>query len=309
MKKIAAVFVVIAGLFCTAYAGIDEAGRLTPWDSEDIKINVAETFSDMADGDIVWDDGGFWTGTAFYEWPDAQWQDGRLVFTDFMGMDDGAATRMTFRIQTNQMGASSAAGSTGMGFYVENNTQQPQSIGFYMVGQSSCLKNKNGTVIYFISQSGECFPSTVTDSEMAIVPPGEKGYIITFYEDMMNLWSNDPYSPDIDEVKMPGFELTNLLVDGSKGETVVIDNVFFFGPGCTDNNNGIIRTEAKPTVTDEPEQTQDAPSAQVTESATEQAVKPGETASVFWYVGAAAVLIAAIAAAAIILRGKPGKKQ
>ena len=196
-----------------------------------------------------------------------------------------------------------------MGFYVENNTEQPQSIGFYMVGQSSCLKNKNGTVIYFISQSGECFPSTVTDSEMAIVPPGEKGYIITFYEDMMNLWSNDPYSPDIDEVKMPGFELTNLLVDGSKGETVVIDNVFFFGPGCTDNNNGIIRTEAEPAVTDEPEQTQDAPSAQVTESATEQAVKPGETASVFWYVGAAAVLIAAIAAAAIILRGKSGKKQ
>ena len=64
---------------------------------------VEEHLSDMQNGEVVWDQGIFWTGTPFYEWPAAKWQDGQLVFTDFMGLEGGEDTRMTFRIQTNEM--------------------------------------------------------------------------------------------------------------------------------------------------------------------------------------------------------------
>ena len=239
MKKII-VSIVIAALLlsCVAFA----AG--TPWDSNSVKITLAESFSDRADGKITWDSAkdGFWTGTAFYEWPEAEWKNGQIVFTDFAGLNDGGDTRMTFRIQTNEIQNVSAAGSVGVGFYVENNTAKVQSVGFYMVGGSKCcLRNDAGSKVIFVSKkTGQITEFTATDKDMAMIPAGEKGWVLSFYDEFTNLWSSEEYDPATNPIRMPGFELTNLLIDGSKGETVVIDNVFFFGEGCVESHKDIV---------------------------------------------------------------------
>ena len=182
------------------------------------------------DGKIEWDDdkAGFWTGSIFYEWPDAEWRNGQLVLTNFPGLDK---SRMTFRIQTKEIQNVSAAGSVGVGFYVENNTSRVQSIGFYMVGgDKCCLKNEAGSKILFISKNtDEITEFRATDKDMAMIPAGEKGWVLSFYDQFTNLWSSAPYDPATNPIRMPGFELTNLIIDQSKGETVIIDNVFFFG--------------------------------------------------------------------------------
>ncbi len=139
MRLLKKYIVSAAAAVLLAFLCVPASALETPWDSKDIHINVAETFSDMQNGEVVWDQGIFWTGTPFYEWPAAKWQDGQLVFTDFMGLDSGEDTRMTFRIQTNEMSLAEASGSIGMGFYVENNTDKEQSVGFYMVGMGCCL--------------------------------------------------------------------------------------------------------------------------------------------------------------------------
>ena len=70
MKKILMMIMVVLMLTCTV-AGA--AGRPTPWSDTNVKIHVAETFSDRADGTITWDDAasGFWTGSIFFAWPEA----------------------------------------------------------------------------------------------------------------------------------------------------------------------------------------------------------------------------------------------
>lgn len=312
LKKyiVSAAAVVLLAFLCVPASALE-----TPWDSKDIHINVAETFSDMQNGEVVWDQGIFWTGTPFYEWPAAKWQDGQLVFTDFMGLDSGEDTRMTFRIQTNEMSLAEASGSIGMGFYVENNTDKEQSVGFYMVGMGCCLKNKNGTSIYFFSVDGSRTESVVGDAEMAIIPPGQKGYVVAFYEDFTNLWSSDAYNPDTDPVRMPGFELTNLRVDGSKGETVVLDNVFFFGSGCVDNNNGIITVNTEPgqntpgAETPAPEETQSAQPEQTepAQASPDASVRPEKSGINGMYI--AAGVIAVLAVAAVVIALIAGKKK
>lgn len=219
---------------------LDSQGRQTPWDSQSIKITVAETFSEFDNGAIQPDQEPFWTGAASSEWPELAWKKGVLVFTNAPIPSEESPTRFSFRIQTDEMNESSAKGSTGIGFYIENNTANPQNIGFYMIGAASCLKSANGTPLYFITTNGQYVISTVGESEMAIIPPGTKGYVMAFYEDMQNLWADGQTYDGADPIKMPGFELVNLKIDKSKGESVVIDNVFFFGPGCTGDTEGAI---------------------------------------------------------------------
>lgn len=240
MKKILLAMLIFVMVISTVTFA---AGRETPWDNNKVNICLAESFSDREDGPITWDDGdaGFWTGTAFYEWPDAQWKDGQLVMTNFPGLNGGGDTRMTFRINTNEIQNVSAVGSVGVGFYVENNTANVQSIGFYMVGVGCCLKHDVGKKITFISTSGKKTDYTVGNKDYAMIPAGEKGWIIGFYEDFDNLWSSDPYTDIADDpIRSPGFELINLLVDGDKGETVVIDNVFFFGKDIAESHSDIV---------------------------------------------------------------------
>ena len=305
MKKFFMLLVAFLMVFSTANA---EEQTINPLKDESIKVHIAETFSDRADGVIVWDDAasGFWTGSIFFQWPEAEWKNGQLVMTEFPGLED---SRMTFRIQTNEMPQADINGSVGIGFYIENNTAVEQNVGFYMIGSSSCLKNKNGTTLLFVNLDGSVTASEVTDNSMAIIPPGAKGYVLGYYEDFQNLWSSEPYSPEVDKIAMPGFELTYLLIDGEKGESVVIDNVFFFGEGCADNNQQqlISRTFAEPTLP-APNETQTVTES---ETVTEQ---PQETATIadgvcqdnstIVYILSCAIFLTSLVAAFLIVRKK-----
>ena len=138
---------------------------------------------------------------------------------------------------------------------------------------------------------------------------------MAFYEDFTNLWSSDAYNPDTDPVRMPGFELTNLRVDGSKGETVVLDNVFFFGSGCIDNNNGIITVNTEPgqntpgAETPAPEETQSAQPEQTepAQASPDASARPEKSGINGMYI--AAGVIAVLAVAAVVIALIAGKKK
>ncbi|MBR3751097.1 MAG: hypothetical protein IKK58_04930 [Clostridia bacterium] len=304
MKKAILVILTVLALTFTLASAQE---RDNPWNSTDIKIQIAETFSDRADGTIIWDDesSGYWTGSIFFAWPEAEWRGGQLVMTNALELED---SRMTFRIQTSEMPRADIGGSIGIGFYIENNTKYDQSVGFYMIGSSSCLKNKNGTKLIFVDLYGNITQSVVTDDSMAIVPAGAKGYVIGYYDDFMNLWSSDAYSPDKDKISMPGFELTKLIIDGEEGETVIIDNVFYFGTDCADNNSeGIIaRTflEPDPTPTVEPTP---APTKEPGEEQTQPAGNGSVTVednSLIVYILSGVIFLTSLVAAFIIIRKK-----
>ena len=304
MKKILLLITVVLILTCTVASA---AARPTPWNDTNVKIQVAETFSDKVDGTITWDDesSGFWTGSIFFAWPEAEWRGGQLVMTNALELED---SRMTFRIQTSEMPRADIGGSIGIGFYIENNTKYDQSVGFYMIGSSSCLKNKNGTKLIFVDLYGNITESVVTDDSMAIVPAGAKGYVLGYYDDFMNLWSSDAYSPDKDKIAMPGFELTKLIIDGEEGETVIIDNVFYFGTDCADNNSeGIIaRTFLEPDPTPTPEPTPaptDEPEVEQTQPAGNGSVN-AEDNSLIVYILSGVIFLTSLVAAFIIVRKK-----
>jgi len=319
MKKVTVVILMILALTFTLASAQE---RDNPWNSTDIKVQIAETFSSRGDCAIEWDDAasGYWTGQAFYEWPDAQWKNGQLVLTNFPGLAGNEPSRFTFRIMTDEISNADISGSIGMGFYVENNTAKVQSIGFYMIGSASCLKNKNDTVLTFVDLNGTVTESVVTDQDMAMIPAGAKGYVIVYYEDFMNLWAQGAYDPSADPIGAPGFEITNMLIDGEIGESIVIDNVFYFGKDCNDNNSenlidrSIVLGAATVPPTEEPETPTDEPSTpagdttepavDTTDAPTNAPEAPKSNGNVIIYVISAVILLGAIAAAAVILKKK-----
>ena len=85
MRLLKKYIVSAAAAVLLAFLCVPASALETPWDSKDIHINVAETFSDMQNGEVVWDQGIFWTGTPFYEWPAAKMAGRPACFYRFYG--------------------------------------------------------------------------------------------------------------------------------------------------------------------------------------------------------------------------------
>lgn len=342
MKKLLATLILVCLMLCTsisAYAAVDADGRPTPWEDPELNICVVETFSEFEDAEIdimesyLWFSPDYATAT--------KWEDGRYVITESPMIE-----RYAFRFVTAEMGQSLTQeeqdGALGMGFYIENNTSQGFYAGPYMVGTSANSVVSQGQPLYLVDLDGNITKAEDTEGMgMALVPSGFRGHLVFFKEDLTGAGGTGAI-PAGNYIGYPGFELVYSSVDSSKNESIVLDNVFFFGYNF-DNKSRELIDEAvqsdypvpspvdptQPPV-DEPTQSPDSEPAQTSQN--EQTSKPENTSeaestdniqaspsspdntetddNLVWYiVGAVLILCAAVIVIIVMIRKTKGKSQ
>lgn len=236
MKKLCTILTLVCLAMCmaiNAYAAVDADGRPTPWEDPELKVSVVETFSEFEDAEIdimesyLWFSPDYATAT--------KWEDGRYVITDSPMIE-----RYAFRFVTDVMGQGLTQeeqdGALGMGFYIENNTSQGFYAGPYMVGTSANAVVAQGRPLYLVDLEGNITKAEDTEGMgMALVPSGFRGHIVFFKEDLTGAGGTGDI-PAGNYIGYPGFELVYSSVDASKNESIVLDNIFFFGYNFEDNH-------------------------------------------------------------------------
>lgn len=240
MKKLCAALAFIFLILCmSVYTGAyaDSDGRPTPWEDSGLKVCVAETFSEFEDADIDLMESYLWFSPDYAA--ATKWEDGRYVITDSPMIE-----RYAFRIASEAMGQALTQeeqdGALGMGFYIENNTSQDFYAGPYMVGTSANAVVAQGRPLYLVGLDGNI--TKAEDSEgmgMALIPSGFRGHIVFFKEDLTGAGGTGDI-PAGNYIGYPGFELVYSSVDASKNESIVLDNVFFFGYDFEDSLRELI---------------------------------------------------------------------
>lgn len=268
--RFAAMAAVFATLLCLPLrAG---AARLTPWESPQMPIYVAETFESFADGNINALTEPFWSGTGhstgtfpFY----AEWNAGRLVFT---GNNTGFSD--IIRINAPGMNAAAEVGkqAAGMGFYLENNSAAGQQLDFYMIGEG-CYSLGSSAKGWLYSLQGE----KTEQIGFATVPAGFKGYFVCFMANLNNLWNSGAPWGGTDSISMPGFDILSLEL--AEGETFVIDNVFYFGEDLQNKQAELIQV-----ITPTPTPLITATALVATPAPTSTAASPGAPSNAFWWI-------------------------
>lgn len=331
MKKLLSFLTVLSltlGLAITGNAAADPDGRLLPWEDANLKICVAETFSAFEDKDIDILESYLWYAP---DYPEAtKWENGKYIITDC-----ALKERITFRFITEmggQISEDEQKTASGLGFYIENNTSKTLYAGPYMVGTGGNAVVSQGKPLYLVDLNGN-IAKAADDEElgMAMVPAGFKGHLVCFMDDLTGA-SGTGALPESNFIGYPGFEFVDIEVDASKNESIVLDNVFFFGSEIQDVERELImnpdvpetqppQTAPAQTETAAPSPTQSAQTVQApsqSASAATQAAQPSVSpspedeeqadSSLIWYIVGAAVILAAAAVITVVLVKKQKSK-
>lgn len=328
MKKLLSFLTVLSLTLCLAIAGnaaADPDGRPLPWEDASLKVCVVETFSAFEDKDIDILESYLWYAP---DYPEAtKWENGKYIITDCALKD-----RITFRFITDmgqQISEDEQKTASGLGFYIENNTKQTLYAGPYMVGTGGNAVVSQGKPIYLVDLNGNI--AKAADDEalgLAMVPAGFKGHLVCFMEDLTGA-SGTGALPESNFIGYPGFEFVNIEVDASQNESIVMDNVFFFGSELRDVERELImepdvpetqppQTSPAQTETAAPSPTLNTQSAAVqttqapsSDSASTANAQPsaGSSAqgeeqadsSLIWYIAGAVVILAAAAVIVVVL--------
>lgn len=296
MKKwicTALALVMCLALPLTAFAAADGGGRLTPWESEEVKIYVAETFASFEDGEIDGVSEPFWSGGTAANADFAfltRWQDGQLAF---YGNKTGAVMDY-FRVAAPEMleteGVQGSA--VGLGAYIENNSENEQALGLFMIG-TGCYILQGGYLPLLAAKDGGIEEAEEASAGLVYIPAGFKGYFLVFLEDLFDQWSGNYWEPGVSKILQPGFMLN---LQSEEGETFIIDNIFLFGEDLEEKNDGVIEVNktAAPTPSPTPAPAQTgAPTQAPTQAAPED--KDKGTPPWLWYaVGGGAAAIAVV---------------
>ncbi len=325
MKKLCVVMVLTCILMCAAIganAAADASGRPTPWEDSKLKICVAETFSEFEDAEIDILESYLWFSPDFAS--AAKWEAGRFVITDSPSIE-----RYAFRFITGEMGQAlmqeEQNSALGMGFYIENNTSQAFYAGPYMVGTSANAVVAQGRPIYLVDLEGNITKAEDTEGMgMALIPSGFRGHVVFFKEDLTGAGGTGDI-PEGNYIGYPGFELVYSAVDASKNESIVLDNVFFFGYDFNDKARELIDQpvqsdypapqpdESSPSPSAEPEQTEEIvptqqPETQAPASSTDAPlpsssgqIDSSQNGGLGWYILGAALILCAAAVIIIVM--------
>lgn len=245
MKKLTAILlaVLLVGVMGTsALAG-------TPWEDTSSKIALLSTFDDITAGPIDTTAEPFWSGT--YNNQDnpmpcpfkAKIEDGKfVVYGAIEGVD---VITDYFRLSLNASLATDAskaqqAAAEGIGFYMENNSEMEQQMGLFFIG-SACLMTNGSSYIYFVDLAGNVTEAENDGNNGFYVPAGFKGYVLFPVQYIMDAWVNqEAWNPATKPFGAFGLQFIYVMLDEAKGETLVFDNIFAYGPNVTENNDGVI---------------------------------------------------------------------
>lgn len=238
MKKrivIAALCVCMALVFCVP-ASLAAGDYPTPWEREDMYIDVLEDFYWAEDRYINAREELRWEAAPDFPYT-ARFLNRQLVFNYSRGTS--ADFRYMFPVrETYLYNFNLFQGMEGLGFYMENNTDKAQSIGLFMIGNGLFVLDYNSTVILY-SIDGKY---TVLHGDGSVnVPAGFKGYYVVPLEFIVNDWNNhSAWDPKTDFLLSFGLRFASVSIDSIKGETLVFDDLFIYGRNVQNNRGEVI---------------------------------------------------------------------
>lgn len=219
MKKSICCFITLILLLSVVPAGAQELPEL--WQSDSFEVLEGQNFDMMSNSVITFDGVDYWRNQT--AGPQISWQAGQL----YLGQTE-LQSNFAFRLGPEQaLPAASVQNASGIGFYIENNTDTTQYVGFYMVG-TGLLAAAQNKPIYKIDAYGNMTSNTQYSGgrTQAVLSPGFKGYIMLRYQDAINLWTGNNFDFTSHSISWPGFEFFDLQI--GQNESIIIDSVFFF---------------------------------------------------------------------------------
>ena len=276
----------------------------TPWEREDMHIDVLEDFYWAEDREINAREELLWEGAPDFPYS-ARFQNRQLVINYSRGTSADFRHMFPAR-ETFLFNYALFRGMEGLGFYMENNTDKVQSIGLFMVGSGLFVLDRDSTVILY-NIDGRY---TLLKGDGCVdIPAGFKGYFVVPLEFIVNDWDNESaWDPQNDLLMSFGLRFNSVSVDSRKGETLVFDDLFIYGKGVQDNRGEVmVFMNAGPAQTPPSEEESAAPGSAQQTGTTENVPEGYAPVWTLWLMVGIAVL--GMAAIIIIFSSALKKKQ
>lgn len=213
-----------------------------PFNDTTYKISIAEDFSDAAN----------WTIFAGVPGSVVENDDTQFVLSEgqMEVLPEADAAIWAGLVSPKFDGA--AANSVGFGFYVKNDTGEEYTFtaslttsengdmnngGAFCVGSNKqyILVDMNGSqTVYTAVEKKHPYADQLAHSDI-VLPVDFEGYVLTNFDQMQTYYGLDVPT---NETVFTGFGWS--MISPSNGESVFIDNIFFYGPDVTENATDII---------------------------------------------------------------------
>lgn len=201
---------------------------VTPWEDENVKINVLESF-DFPDREIELSE---------MQVPDtecpylARYEDGKVVIYQ---SDVDHCTY--FRFDMTNKDSSAFRHADGIGFYINNDTAENVMLGLKMLG-SNLYVIDNDKPIKLFNMEGDQVVATVAN-DCLYVPARFEGYVTIAVEYLLGYWNEASFVPEWTRgesyISSIGFQTYYLWIDSEAGDTVSFDDFFVYGTNVEDN--------------------------------------------------------------------------
>lgn len=239
---------------------------VTPWEDENVKINVLESF-DYPDREVELSE---------MQVPDtecpylARYEDGKLVIYQ---SDVDHCTYFRFEISNRDTSAYRHA--DGIGFYINNDTAENVMLGFKMLG-SNLYVIDNDMPIKLFNMEGDQVVATVSN-DCLYVPARFEGYVTIAVEYLKGYWTESSFVGEWirgeSYITSMGFQTYYLWIDSDAGDTVTFDDFFVYGTNVDDNPGDVVVAKVGGELIEMPLNEGDAP------AASSPAENPGSTSA------------------------------
>ena len=240
MKKLVCLMLAAVLALCIAAVPAAAAELPTPWTDDSLTIWVIDDFTGEDTGLINQNT----EKTAGDKWVIWQQSDNDLSceYKDnslrFYYLSAWVQNLQLISNGTPSLEGANLDGVLGIGYYLENNTENVIGFKGHLYNGTGFFENLAGSV-YYVVQDGEATENTVSANAFIEVPAGFKGYVMFPLTSLGNSWANGAQAT-VEDAK--NYQTDRVCLEfsevGAADQTdsyLLIDDIFFYGEGVTDN--------------------------------------------------------------------------
>ena len=240
MKRLVCLMIAAAMALCALAVPAAAAELPTPWTDDSLTIWVVDDFTGddtaLIDLNTEKSEGNKWVQyTNSNPELSVQYVDNALRFYY------QSAWTQNLQLLTNGSASLEGAnldGAQGIGMYLENNTENVIGFKGHLYANNGFFENLAGSV-YYIVQNGEAVENTVSTNAFIEIPVGFKGYVMFPFNSLGNSWAGGSPATAEDaknyQTDRVCFEFSEVGASGQTDSYLLVDDIFFYGKGVTDN--------------------------------------------------------------------------